>query len=287
MAGVGAGVLVARGVTGAEIKMARKLRKAIMYGTVAVKGTVLEKFKMVKAAGFEGVEPNGNMDQDEVLRARDEASLEIPSVCCNTHWAKPLTDPNPAVRATGLEGLKQALRDAKRYGAKSVLLVAGVVNQQVSYADAYTRSQAEIRKAIPLAEELGVKISIENVWNDFLLSPLEAARYVDEFASKAVGWHFDIGNVINYGYPEQWISILGPRIQMVHLKEFSRKKADQEGRGKGFQVDFLQGDNNWATIMKALDQIGYQGWGIAEQRGGDTPEGLQKLAQDIEKIFAS
>ena len=279
---LGSGVLNLAGQT-----KKRKLRKAIMWGTVGVKGTVLEKFKMVKEAGFEGVEPNGGMDQDEVVKAAEETGLKLPSVCCHTHWAKPLSDINPAVRETGLEGLKQSLRDAKRYGSKSVLLVPAVVNRSISYADAYTRSQAEIKKAIPLAEELGVKISIENVWNDFLLSPLEAARYVDEFKSSAVAWHFDIGNVINTGYPEQWISILGPRIQMLHLKEFSRKKGDAEGRGKGFQVDFLQGDNNWPAIMKALDQIGYEGWGIAEQRGGDTPEGLRKLVEAIDKIFES
>ena len=123
--------------------------------------------------------------------------------------------------------MKQTLRDAKRYGATSVLLVPAVVNQDVSYNDAYTRSQAEIRKAIPLAEELGVKIAIENVWNHFLLSPLEAARYVDEFNSPAVGWHFDVGNVITYGWPEQWIRILGKRIQKLHIKELQSQKAGQ------------------------------------------------------------
>jgi L-ribulose-5-phosphate 3-epimerase len=133
------------------------------------------------------------------------------------------------VRAEGLEAQKQTMRDGKRYGASSVLLVPGVVSKEVSYADAYTRSQAEIRKAIPLAEELGIKIAIENVWNYFLLSPLEAARYVDEFHSPAVGWHFDVGNILNYVWPEQWIRILGPRLQQLHIKEFSRKKRDTEG----------------------------------------------------------
>src|SRR5204862_6181045 len=120
------------------------------------------------------------------------------------------------VREIGLEALKQTLRDGKRYGASSVLLVPAVVNKEDSYADAYTRSQAEIRKAVPLTEYLGVKIAIENVCNAFLLSPLEAARYVDEFNSPAVGWHFDVGNVITYGWPEQWIRILGKRIQKLH-----------------------------------------------------------------------
>ena len=162
-----------------------------------------------------------------------------------------------------------------------------MVNQKVSYADAYTRSQAEIRKAVPLAEELGVKIAIENVWNQFLLSPLEAARYVDEFNSPAVGWHFDIGNIITFGWPDQWIRILGKRIQKLHVKEFSRKKRDNEGLGKGFAVAFLEGDNDWPAIMKALDDIGYQGWGIAEQGGGDSLEGLKDLSERMTRIFAS
>jgi hexulose-6-phosphate isomerase len=265
----------------------RGIKKAIMWGTVGVPGSVLEKLKAVKAAGFNGAEMNSHMDQDEVLRARDETGLVIPSVCGSKHWDKPLSDPNPQVRAEGLEALRQTLRDAKRYGATSVLLVPAVVNKKVSYTEAYTRSQEEIRKAVPLAEELGVKIAIENVWNQFLLSPLEAARYVDEFNSPAVGWHFDVGNVINYGWPEQWIRILGKRIQKLHIKEFSRKKRDDQGLWKGFDVALLEGDDDWPAVMKALDDIGYHGWGIAEQGGGDTPEGLQDLARRMDKIFAS
>lgn len=263
------------------------LRKAIMYGTIGVGGTVMEKLKAVKEAGFEGVEPNGGMDQDEVLRALEATGLQAASVCCHTHWAKPLSDAVPANRAMGLEGLRQSLKDAKRYGAGSVLLVPAVVNDKVSYAEAWDRSVAEIQKAIPLAEELGVMISIENVWNNFLLSPLEAVRYVDEFNSKRVGWHFDIGNVINTGWPEQWIRILGKRIQRIHLKEFSRQKADKEGKWAGFSVEFLKGSNDWPAIMKALADVGYNGWGIAEQGGGGSPEGLKNLSDAITKIFAS
>ena len=264
-----------------------KLRKAIMFGTVGVPGSVLEKCKAVKEAGFEGIEPNGGMDQDEVLRALEATGLKAASVCCHTHWAKPLSDPVPANRAIGLEGLRQSLRDAKRYGAGSVLLVPAVVNERVSYAEAWDRSVEQIRLAIPLAEELGVTISIENVWNNFLLSPLEAARYVDEFKSPRVGWHFDIGNVVVYGWPEQWIRVLGKRIQRLHLKEFSREKADKEGRGAGFGVEFHKGSNNWAAIMKALGEIGYSGWGIAEQGGGGSPAGLKKLSDDIDRINAA
>jgi L-ribulose-5-phosphate 3-epimerase len=265
----------------------RNLKKGIMWDTVGVKGSVLEKMKAIKEAGFEGAEMVSHMDQDEVLRARGETGLAIPSVCGRDHWGKPLSDPDPKVRAEGLEALKQTLRDAKRYGASSVLLVPGVVSKEVSYADAYTRSQAEVRKALPLAQELGVKIAIENVWNHFLLSPLEAARYVDEFQSPAVGWHFDVGNILNYGWPEQWIRILGPRIQKLHIKEFSRKKRDDLGLWKGFDVQLLEGDNDWPAVMKAVDAIGYHGWAITEQGGGDSPEGLRDLVQRLEKILAS
>ncbi len=266
----------------------RALKKGIMWGTVEVKGSVLEKMKAVKAAGYDGAEMNSHMNQDEVLRARDEVGLEIPSVCDDRHWAKPLSDPNPAVRAEGLEALKQTLRDAKRYGAKSILLVPAVVTRQTTYAEAYERSQAEIRKALPLAEELGVHISLENVWNKFLLSPLEAARYVDEFKSPMVGWHFDVGNIVNFGFPEQWIRVLGKRINMIHVKEFSLKKRDKEGLWSGFDVALLEGDDDWPAVMKALDESGYHGgWLVTEQGGGDTPEGLAELSKRLSRIIAS
>ena len=265
----------------------RALRKAIMWETVGVKGTVLEKCQAIKAAGFEGVEPSSHMNQDEVVKALEATGLQAASVCCSTHWGKPVTSPDPAVRAAGVAGLQQALRDAKRYGAGSVLFVPGIVDKKISYADAWTRSQEEVRKAVPLAEELGVRIAFENVWNNFHLSPLEAARYVDDFKSAMVGWHFDCGNVCNYGFPEQWIRILGKRISRIHVKEFSRKKADKEGKWKGFDVQFLEGDNDWPAIMKAFDEVGYTSWAIAEQGGGSSPEGLKNLADRMDKILMS
>jgi hexulose-6-phosphate isomerase len=265
----------------------REIKKGIMYATVGVKGSVLEKFKAIKAAGFAGVEPMSHMNQDEVLKARDEAGLQIPSVCCSTHWQENMASPDAAMRERALAGLKQTLQDAKRYGASSVLFIPAVVSKSVPYADAYKRSQAELKKAIPMAEDLGVKIAIENVWNNFLLSPMEAARYVDEMNSKAVGWHFDVGNVLRIGWPEQWIEVLGKRIQKLHIKEFSREKMNSQGLWKGFDVKLQEGDNNWPRVMKALDKIGYNGWGIAEQGGGDSPEGMQDISSRMDKIFAS
>jgi len=265
----------------------RDIHKAIMYATIQVPGSVMEKFRAVKEGGFEGIEPMSHMTQSEVLDAFGATGLKAASVCCNTHWKQPLTDPDVSVRKAGLDGLVQALRDAKAYGASSVLLVPGVVNKKVSYADAYTRSQAEIRKAIPVAKDVGVKIAIENVWNKFLLSPLEAARYVDEFESPWVGWHFDVGNVVTYGFPEQWVRILGKRIAKLHIKEYSRAKADKQGASAGFDVPYLTGDNDWPAVMAALDEVGYKGWGIAEQPGANSVEGLKTLAAGMDRIFAS
>ena len=269
----------------------RPIKKAMMFNTIPGDLPVLEKFKLVKEAGFAGIEPNSNMDQKEVLKAQDATGLQIPSVCAGILWEERLSDTNPAVRERGLQRLKTALHDAKTYGASSVLTIAGVVDKQSSYADVYERSQSELRKALPLAEELRVRIAIENVWNQFLLSPLEAARFIDEFKSPWIGWHFDVGNVMNYGWPEQWIRVLGKRIMKIHLKEFSRKKRDAEGLWKGFQVDYLEGDNDWPAVMKALDAVGYQGWGIAEPPfhppGMSDLERLRQISSKLDTILSS
>jgi L-ribulose-5-phosphate 3-epimerase len=249
-------------------KPRRRNKKGFMFATLnsdtSKKLSVHDRFQLLRAAGFAGVEVNSAMDQKEVLAARDAAGLEIPSVICATHWAKPLSDPNPTAREVGLEGLRQALRDAKAYGATSVLLVPGTVTKDVSYADAYARSTAEIAKALPLATELGVVIAIENVWNRFLLSPLEAVAFVDSFKSPFVKWHFDVGNVVNTGWPNHWISTLGPRIVKIHVKEYSRKLRDEKGPYAGFQVDLMAGDSDWPVTMAALDAVGYTGWLLAE-----------------------
>jgi hexulose-6-phosphate isomerase len=165
-------------------------------------------------------------------------------------------------------------------------LVPAVVNKEVSYQDAYLRSQLEIRKALALAEKLEVRIAIENVWNQFLLSPLEAQRYIDEFNSPWVGWHLDVGNIINYGWPEQWIQILGKRIVKLHIKDFSRKKRDEEGLWAGFKVNLWEGDCDWPAVMQALDAIGFRGWGSAELAGGGR-ERLKDISDQIDRIYNS
>lgn len=252
--------------------------------------TVRQKFQLLRDCGFDGVEVMGGMKQDEVLAARDAVGIAIPSLVIELHWKKPITDPNPAVRAEGLESLRQGLRDAKAYGADSVLFVPGTVTKTVSYADAYARARDEIAKAVPLAESLGVAIALENVWNRFLLSPMEAAAFIDSFKSPAVRWHFDVGNIANYGWPEHWIETLGKRIAKVHAKEYSRKIRDTKGPSAGFKVDLLEGDCDWPVVMAALDRIGYGTWLIAEQY---RPDGLTDaawltdLAKRLDRIIAS
>jgi len=266
----------------------RPIRKAVMWGMIAGNGTVLEKFQILKEAGFDGVEMNspGGPPNDEIKKACDATGIRIEGMVDSVHWVQTLSHNDPKIREQGLKGLEQALRDCKELGGTSVLLVPGVVDKSVSYDECYKRSQEQIRKALPLAQELGVKIAVENVWNNFLLSPLEAARYIDEFQSpQAIGWHFDIGNVILYGWPEQWVRILGKRIVKLHFKEYSRVKLDHEGRWAGFNVELLQGDNDWPSIMTALDEIGYNTWACAELRAGDLIR-LKDISKKMDKILA-
>jgi hexulose-6-phosphate isomerase len=266
----------------------RKLRKAIMHSTIGVKGTVMEKYKAMKAAGFEGVEPMGGMDRAEVLAALKETGLEAASVCCHTHWAKPLSDAAPPVRQVGYDGLILSLQDAKAYGATSVLLVPGVARNGVTYEQCFERSVAEVKKAVPVAKDLGVKIAIENVWNDFIIKPQQAVDYLDAINSEWVGWHFDIGNVGRYSPAETWIPVIGKRIVRLHIKEFNTKAMTADKPGAGFGFNLLEGDNNWPAIMQALDKIKYAGWAISEQPGGqaNSVDTAKDLAGRMDKIFA-
>jgi L-ribulose-5-phosphate 3-epimerase len=265
----------------------RQIRKGIMWGSLGVGTTIMEKFQAAKVAGFDGVEVMSHLDRNEILKARDATGLPVPSVCGALHGKYPLSDPDPEIRKKGLDALMLTIEDASIYGADTILLVPGRVSEKVAYDECWTRSVIEIKKAIPLAEKLNIKIAIENVWNNFLLSPLEAVNYVDQFESQAIGFYFDCGNVVVIGWPEQWIKILGKRIRKVHIKEYSRKIADKQGKGAGFKVNLLEGDVGWPAVMKAFDEIGYTGWTTIEQPGGNTPEGLKDLCDRLKKILAT
>ncbi|NOT29996.1 MAG: sugar phosphate isomerase/epimerase [Planctomycetes bacterium] len=264
----------------------RKLKKALGIGMIGAGETLMDKFKLARDCGFAGIEMDGPSSHrhEDVLAARDASGLAIPSVVDSVHWAHSLGDPDAAVRAQGRAGLEGALRDAHAYGAKSVLLVPAVVDKNRPYDAAWTHSIAEIRATVPLARELGVQIAVENVWNNFVLSPMEANRYLDEIGSDWVGWHLDLGNLLIYGWPEQWTRILGARVFQLHIKEFSRKKMDEEGRWDGFGVELGEGDNDWPAIMRALDDIAYDGWAIAEVGGGDEAR-LRDVSARMDRCF--
>ncbi len=260
---------------------------AVKYGMIKPGETVMEKFGLLRDLGYDGVELDspGGPPAAEVLEAVKATGVRIPGVVDSAHWSKPLSDGDPAVRAEGRAALETAIRDAAAYGASTVLLVPAVVNKKTGYADAYRRSQEEIRAVLPLAEEQNVSIAIENVWNNFLLSPVEAARYIDELESPRVGWHFDVGNIVNYGWPEDWVRTLGKRILRLDIKEYSRRRRDEEGLWKGFGVEIGEGDCDWPALRAALDEVGYTGWACAEVAGGDA-ERLADILRRMRHILA-
>lgn len=269
----------------------RTLRKAAMIGMVGEGATLADKFQVLRDSGFEGVEVDSpsSIAQDEWLGAAEKSGLVIHGVVNSAHWRKPLNHPEPSITKEAITALETCLRDAKALGASSILLVPGVVNKELAYDECYILSQERIKSVLPLAKELGVTIAVENVWNGFLLSPLEAARYVDEFKDERVAFHFDIGNVINFGRPDQWARILGKRIAKLHIKDFSLKKRDSEGLWKGFDVELGDGDAGWSAVMAALDASGYStkeggNWATAEVRGGDRKR-LREVSDQMDRLF--
>lgn len=266
----------------------RSFRKAIMYSTIGVKGTPIERFRAMKEAGFEGIEPLGGMDRADVVAAFKATGLQAASVCCHTHWVKPLSAPDEATRKIGLDGLIHSLHDAHAYGATSVLLVPGVARDGVTYQQCWDRSIAEIRKAIPVARDLGVKIAIENVGNDFIMKPEQAVEYLDAINSEWVGFHFDIGNAGRVGPAERWIRVIGKRIVRIHIKDFTTKPPPP-GAKRSDRPRLLEGETNWPEVMKALDEIGYREWAITEQPSNQAAdvESARDMVQRMDRIFAA
>jgi hexulose-6-phosphate isomerase len=266
--------------------LATTFRKSIMWGTIDMEGSILTKTKAIKTAGYEGVEPSSHLDRQEMIDALKATGLVASGVCCSSHWNKQLSAPDANTRKEAIEGVTIALEDAKAYGTDAVLVVPGTVSDTFSYDDCWNYSTESIKKLIPVAKKLNVKICIENVWNNFLLSPMEACRYVDQFNSSHVGFYFDCGNILVYGWPEQWIKILGRRIFRIHIKEFSRQKADKEGRWAGFNVKLTEGDVNWKNVV-AQAQKTYQGqWFTTEQGSSRSVEDLTDLCRRLSSIIA-
>ena len=263
---------------------ANDFKKSIMWGSVGMRdASVLEKCKAIKEAGFQGIEPNSHMDRQEVIDAAKATGLSITDVCCNTHWNRPLSHPDAAVRQEGLDGVIVSLEDAHAYGTDAILLVPGVVNENVPYDECWRRSVEGIKKLLPIAEKLKVMICVENVGNYFLLSPMEACNYVDQFNSPYVKFYFDIGNIMStYNWPDHWINILGDRIGRIHIKEYTRQ-VDEQGRRLRSQL--AEGDVNWTKVMEAIRKNYKHVWLTTEQGSSRTLEELKDLSARFDKIL--
>ncbi len=263
------------------------LKKSLGFGMINEDLSLTDKFKLVKDLGFDGIELNSpiELNKSEVLEAKAKSGIELPSVVNSDHWKKPLSDPDPEVRRACIQSVAQSLQDVKDFGGDTVLVVPGVVNENVSYEQAYNTALNSIRELIPYAEKTGMQIALENVWNNFLLSPVEAKRFVDEINHPLIGWYFDIGNILRYGWPEHWIKTLNSRILKLHIKEFSRGLMSEKGLWEGFKVNLLEGDNNWPVVMKAISEINHQGgWLTAEVSGGDRNR-LKDISERMDKII--
>jgi hexulose-6-phosphate isomerase len=259
---------------------ASHIKKAVLISMLPKQLSYAERFKLAREVGFEAVEAQTIKEEgeaEEIKKAADDAKLRIHSVMNMAHWDYPLSSSDPGVVEKSLEGMRTSLRNAKLWGAETVLLVPGVVNPQTSYGEAWVRSQKQIRKLLPMAEELKVIIAIEEVWNKFLLSPLEMPRYVDEFASPWVKAYFDVGNVVLYGYPQDWIRSLGKRIAKVHLKDFKRLE-------DGYRwVNLGEGDIDWPAVRQAFADIGYTGYATTELEGGDEAY-LRDVSRRVDRL---
>lgn len=256
-----------------------KLKKAVKYGMVQVKGgDHLARLELAKKCGFLGVEIDspGTGDLDGLVKASKETGVAIHGVVDSVHWRDTLSHPDEKVRAKGLAALEGALRDAKTVGADTVLLVPGVVNKDVTYQQCWERSIAEIKKALPLAEKLKIPIAIEVVWNNFITKPEQLIEFVDSFKSEYVGAYFDTSNMIKYGVPPaEWIRKLGKRMLKFDFKGYSKTKE---------WVAIGEGDEDWPEILKALAEIGYEGWATAEVGGGGE-EKLKDISARMDKVL--
>lgn len=223
---------------------------------------------------------------DEARVAASDLGIALPSLATDLFWRYPLSSAEDDVRAKAKDILKRQLEAANRLGASHILVVPGVVTADEAYDAVYDRALEALAEASAWAEASGVKIAVENVWNRFLLSPLEFRDFLDRIQSPWVGAYFDVGNVVAWGYPEQWIRILGQRIYRVHVKDFQRAVGTMDGF-----THLFDGDVDWAAVMASLADTGYldEGFLTAEVPPYRHVRGNHRIAQlgaSLEVIFS-
>lgn len=250
-------------------------------------------FEVAHQTGFASIEINlaetgyltpesTSQEVQAIVDLAQQHQLELSSLSSGLGWQYPITSNDPGVREKGKQNLLRQLEIAQWLGVDTILLVPGIVNADIGYQEAYERAQELIISVAPEAEARKVAIGVENVWNKFLLSPLEFARFLDEINSPYVGAYFDVGNVLVYGYPDQWIRILGNRIKKIHVKDFK----PSIGNITGF-CNPLQGGVPWAKVREALEEIGYDSYITAEVDGypPNPVLGLKHIAESLRSVF--
>jgi L-ribulose-5-phosphate 3-epimerase len=261
-----------------------RLFKTLKIGMVRVEGSLTDKFRVAKEAGFDGIELNApGIDVAETRQAIEDSGLPVDGTVCASHWDVRHTSPDADTRAQALEHLKGAIRQTHAVGGNTVLLVVGRGTDGPE-EEIWPRAIENIAKALPTAAWYGVHIAIENVWNQFLYdhegghdqTADKFVRFVDEFNSPWVGMQFDIGNHWKYGSMGDWIRQLGRRVVKLDIKGFSR----QEDKF----TDIGEGDLDWADVRSALAEIGYAGW-VAAEVGGGGLDRLRSIASSIDKVL--
>lgn len=261
------------------------IRKAVLISMLPKELPYADRFALAREVGFEGIEMQTIANAEEAAEIKEAAQktgLRIHSVMNADHWRFPLSSADPKVVDQCVAGMETSLRNAAFWGADAVLLVPAVVDAATSYRQAWERSQRLIReRLLPLAQELKVVIAVEEVWNKFLLSPLEFARYVDELDSPWLKAYFDVGNVVIYAFPQDWIRTLGKRIVKVHLKDFQFDRPN----GRFTWKNLGEGDIDWPEVRRALSEIDYRGFVTTEISGG-TAEYLKDVVARVDRFLA-
>lgn len=266
-------------------------------GGLEAKKPIAEAMQQAKNLGFDAIElciaSKGVLTHDttqaqceDIVASAQKIGIEISSVASGESWTCSPTASDADVRAKIIDFTRKALQVTKWLGTDACLFVPGAVDvfflpdaEVISYDICYQRADDAVKQILPTAEETGVAVCIENVWNKFLLSPLEMKDFIDSFDSEMVGAYFDVGNVLLTGYPDQWISILGNRIKRVHVKDFKTSVGTVEGF-----VDLLEGDVDFNAVKKTLAQIGYDGYVTAEMLPFEKGR-PEKTAKAMKKIF--